>query len=162
MQQILIRKIKQADNATLAKIIRETLTEFKANKPGTVYYDVTTDDLYQVFKKDKSIYFVAECDDEIVGGGGIYPTESLAADTCELVKLYLSPNGRSKGIGKRLLQKCMEAAKENGYKKMYLETMPELTIAIPLYIKLGFTFLTRSQGCSGHTGCDIWMIKNLD
>ena len=49
-----------------------------------------------------------------------------------------------------------------GYKKMYLETMPELTIAIPMYEKFGFTYLPAAQGSSGHTGCEVWMIKNLE
>lgn len=156
-----IRKIQQADNTIIAKIIRDTLSEFKANKPGTVYYDETTDHLFEVFKKDKSIYFVADIEGEIVGGGGIYPTQNLAAGTCELVKFYLIKKARGKGIGKMLMQKCIDTAKDMGYKKMYLETMPELTIAIPMYEKLGFTYLSQSQGCSGHTGCDVWMIKDL-
>ncbi|HNU87178.1 MAG TPA: GNAT family N-acetyltransferase [Ferruginibacter sp.] len=159
---MLIRNIKQADNVALAKIIRDTLKEFKANKPGTVYYDETTDQLYEVFKTANSIYYVAELNGGIVGGSGIYPTTGLPEGTCELVKFYLSPAARGKGIGKELLQKCIAAAKEMGYKKMYLETMPELTIAIPMYEKYGFTYLSSAQGSSGHTGCDVWMIKELD
>ncbi|MGB4843358.1 MAG: GNAT family N-acetyltransferase [Ferruginibacter sp.] len=162
MTGIIIRTIRQDDNPVLATIIRNTLAEFKANKPGTVYYDETTDHLYEVFKADKSIYFVAEQNGKISGGAGIYPTVNLDEGTCELVKLYLSPDGRGKGIGKLLMEKCISAAKEMGYKKIYLETMPELTIAIPMYEKFGFTFLSSAQGSSGHTGCDVWMIKNLE
>ena len=161
MQQILIRTILPDDNMALAKIIRDTLTEFKANKPGTVYFDDTTDHLSDVFKISNSIYFVAELNSEIMGGGGIYPTANLPEGTCELVKLYLSAEARGKGIGKILMEKCITAAKELGYKKIYLETMPELTIAIPMYEKFGFTYLTAAQGSSGHSGCDVWMIKKL-
>lgn len=157
-----IRTIEYGDNAALARIIRDTLEEFKANKPGTVYYDGTTDRLFEVFKKERSIYFVAEYDGEIMGGSGIYPTAGLPEGTCELVKFYLSPAARGKGIGKELLQKCIAAAKELGYKMIYLETMPELTIAIPMYEKYGFTYLSSAQGNSGHTGCDVWMIKEID
>lgn len=162
MREITIRTIKPSDNQSLATIIRDTLTEFKANKLGTVYYDDTTDNLFEVFKADQSIYFVAEYDGEIVGGGGIYPTANLSAGTCELVKLYLSAKARGKGVGKILMHKCIDAAKEMGYRNIYLETMPELTIAIPMYQKFGFSFLSAAQGSSGHTGCDVWMIKNLD
>jgi len=161
MHDFLIRTIEPGDDKALAKIIRDTLTEFKANKPGTVYYDETTDHLSEVFKANRSIYFVAEMDEEIVGGSGIYPTANLPEGTCELVKLYLSPGGRGKGLGKLLMEKCITAAKEMGYKKIYLETMPELTIAIPMYERLGFTYLPAAQGSSGHTGCDVWMIKEL-
>ena len=98
----------------------------------------------------------------VIGGSGIYPTAGLPEGTCELVKLYLSPKGRGKGIGRSLLEKCIIAAKEMGYKKIYLETMPELTIAIPMYERLGFTYLPAAQGNSGHTGCDVWMIKEIE
>ena len=157
-----IRTIREDDNKALATIIRNTLAEFKANKPGTVYYDDTTDHLSEIFKAGNSIYFVAEQQGEILGGSGIYPTANLPAATCELVKFYLSANARGKGVGKLLLQKCIKAAKEMGYTKMYLETMPELTIAIPMYEKFGFTYLPAAQGSSGHTSCDVWMIKNLE
>jgi putative acetyltransferase len=161
MQQISIRVITPKDNKRLAKIIRETLTEFKANKPGTVFYDDTTDHLSEVFKMEGSIYFVAETGGEILGGAGIYPTENLPEGVCELVKLYLAENARGKGIGKILMEKCITAAVEFGYKKIYLETMPELTLAIPMYEKFGFTYLPAAQGNSGHSGCDVWMLKEL-
>lgn len=161
MQNLTIRTIQPGDNAALAKIIRHTLTEFKANKPGTVYFDDTTDHLSDVFHIKNSIYFVAEVDGEMAGGCGIYPTPNLPADTCELVKLYLASYARGKGIGKLLMEKCITAAKAMGYKRIYLETMPELTIAIPMYEKFGFTYLSAAQGNSGHTGCDVWMLKEL-
>jgi putative acetyltransferase len=161
MHEYNIRTIESGDNKALAKIIRNSLEEFKANKPGTVYFDETTDHLSEVFKTSGSIYFVAEMNGEIIGGSGIYPTANLDAGTCELVKLYLSANARGKGVGKLLMDKCITAAKELGYKKIYLETMPELTVAIPMYEKFGFTYLPTAQGCSGHTGCDVWMIKDL-
>jgi putative acetyltransferase len=161
MDTITIRNIRPEDNAALAKIIRNALEEFKANKPGTVYFDATTDNLFEVFKSAGSIYFVAEQNGAVLGGGGVYPTQNLPAGTCELVKLYLSNAARGKGIGKILIEKCFTAAKDLGYQKMYLETMPELNIAVPMYEKLGFTYLPAPQGNSGHGGCDIWMIKNL-
>lgn len=127
MSDFLLRTIQASDDTALAKIIRDTLTEFKANKPGTVYFDDTTDHLTEVFKAEDSIYFVAAWDEDILGGAGIYPTLNLPAGTCELVKLYLSAKARGKGIGKLLLERCIDAAKEMGYKKIYLETMPELS-----------------------------------
>lgn len=156
-----IRKITAADNAALAKIIRTSLEEFNANKPGTVYYDPSTDDLDAVFATPGSIYFVAEEDGQLLGGCGIYPTQNLPGGTCELVKLYLSKASRGKGLGKQLMQQCLEAARELGYNNVYLETMPELTIAVPMYEKMGFDYLEAPMGNSGHDGCSIWMLKKL-
>ncbi len=157
----MMRTIQPRDNKALATIIRNALEEFKANKPGTVYYDSTTDNLFEVFKTVNSQYFVLEENNMILGGAGIYPTKNLPGDTCELVKLYLDKTARGQGSGKLLIQHCFAEAKKMGYTKMYLETMPELHIAVPLYEKSGFNYLPAPMGNSGHDGCDIWMIKEL-
>lgn len=157
-----IRVIEAKDNAALARIIRQTLEEFGANHPGTVYYDASTDCLSALFDMPGSTYFVAEGNNEILGGGGIFPTAELGNDTCELVKMYLLPGARGLGLGFALLQKCIAFARAAGYRHIYLETMPELALAIKLYEKAGFKRLTAPMGKSGHYGCGIWMILNLD
>ena len=92
-----IRLIRQEDNAAIADIIRAALTEFDAAKPGTVYYDPTTDDLFQLFSTPFSEYWILEVDGEVAGGAGIFPTEGLPNGCCELVKLYLTPGMRGQG-----------------------------------------------------------------
>ena len=156
-----IRLIEPKDNIALAAVIRAALTEFGANKPGTVYFDPTTDQLFQLFETPGSVYFVAEKDNQILGGCGIFPTVGLPDLTCELVKLYLAPNARGKGLGKALMLKAMSWAKEVGYENVYLETMPELSNAVTMYEQLGFNRLTKALGNSGHDGCSIWMLKPL-
>lgn len=161
MPEIIIRDIQQSDNPYLAKIVKDTLAEFGANHPNTVYYDPTTDTLFELFQKEKAKYFVAEVAGKIVGGGGIYPTDGLGDDTCELVKMYLLPVARGLGLGKNLIEKCIDAARENGFKKIYLETMPELKQALNVYAKFGFEYLKGPMGNSGHTGCSLWMLRSL-
>src|SRR5688572_28196027 len=141
MNEIQIRTIEPGDNPFLASIVKDTLAEFGANHPGTVYFDPTTDNLYDLFKKEGSVYFVALLDGRIIGGGGIYPTEGLPEDTCELVKMYLLPEVRGKGLGRKLIEKCLAYASGNGYKKVYLETMPELKQALNVYAQFGFKYL---------------------
>lgn len=156
-----IRPIESKDNEALAKIIRTALAEFGANKPGTVYFDPTTDALFELFRKPGSYYLVATQDEKVVGGCGIFPTENLPAGTCELVKLYLAKEARGSGLGKQLMEKSLSWAKENGYTQVYLESMPELAKAVSIYEKVGFKALKHPLGNSGHCGCDIWMLKEL-
>ncbi|HET9505387.1 MAG TPA: GNAT family N-acetyltransferase [Hymenobacter sp.] len=157
---ITLRPIAPGDAAALARVIRDTLAEYGAAKPGTAYYDAATDHLPELFAiTPRSAYFVAERGGEVLGGGGIFPTENLPADTVELVKLYLLPAARGLGVGKALIQQCLEAARAAGYARVYLETTEELTQAIPLYERLGFSYLSEALGNSGHFGCQIWMIK---
>ena len=157
-----LRSIQPHDNPALAQIVRNTLAEFGANHPGTVYYDPTTDALYELFQTEGAGYFVACIDDKLVGGAGIYPTNGLPDDTCELVKMYLLPEARGIGLGKILIEKSLSFAKEKGYKRVYLETMPELKQALKVYEKFGFSYLSGPMGNSGHTGCSLWMIKKFE
>jgi putative acetyltransferase len=76
--------------------------------------------------------------------------------------LYLLPEARGIGLGKLVIQKCLQTAKEMGFGRVYLESMPELKQAVKIYEKFGFTYLCSPMGNSGHFGCDLHMIKNLD
>jgi putative acetyltransferase len=156
-----IRPIEPGDNEALAKVIRTALAEFGANKPGTVYFDPTTDALYELFRTPGSFYYVATIDEVVVGGCGIFPTDNLPDGNCELVKLYLAKEARGTGLGKQLMEISLSWAKENGYTQVYLESMPELAKAVSIYEKVGFKSLDGPLGNSGHCGCDIWMIKAL-
>ena len=156
-----IQQIIPAYDSKIASIIRTVLEEFGANRPGTVYTDPTTDHLSQVFQHPGAGYFVVEQQGTVLGGAGFYPTAGLPELTCELVKMYLLPSARGKGIGLRLLQHVMATALQSGYSQMYIETMPELQRAIQLYEKAGFRRLTQPMGDSGHFGCDIWMLRDL-
>jgi putative acetyltransferase len=161
IKDITIRHIKPGDDAELAIIVRSTLKEFGANKPGTVYFDETTDHLSQVFRVPGSVYYVADYKGEIIGGGGIFPSPGLHGDTCELVKMYLLKKARGLGLGKLLIEKCIAFAREAGYKKIYIETMPELKQALKVYEKFNFQYINQPLGNTGHFGCDVWMIKIL-
>ena len=158
---IQIRPIEQKDNIDIAKVIRGALEEFGANKPGTVYFDPTTDALFELFNTPGSYYYIATIDNKVVGGAGIFPTENLPKGTCELVKLYLHKDARGTGLGKQLLNTAMQWAKEYGYTQVYLESMPELSKAVTIYENVGFQRINQPLGNSGHCGCDIWMVKTL-
>lgn len=163
MDGILLRTIKESDNAQLAAVIRQTLEEFGAAHPGTVYYDETTDALYQLFQQTpRSVYYVAKKEGQVVGGGGIFPSDGLPSDTCELVKMYLRPQVRGIGLGKKIIQQCIAFAKEAGYKNIYLETMPELQQALKTYEKFGFEYIDHPMGNTGHTGCSLWMLGKVE
>ena len=161
-EAITIRTIQPGDNKAIAGIIRRTLEEFNANHPGTVYFDPTTDALYELFSRTKgAVYFIAEKEGSLVGGGGIFPSPGLPGDTCELVKMYLLPEVRGIGLGKKIIEACIRFAKEAGYQNIYIETMPELKQAMNTYEKFGFRYLNAPMGETGHFGCDLWMLLSL-
>jgi len=158
---VIFRPIEEKDNKEIAEVIRTVFREFGIHRPGTVYFDPTTDDLFTLFRTPGSEYWIAEEDGIIIGGCGVFPTPLLPEGCAELVKFYLSSSQRGKGTGWQLMSKTLDSARKFGYKKLYLESLPELRKAISLYERAGFEFLEGPLGKSGHFGCSIWMIKNL-
>jgi putative acetyltransferase len=125
--------------------------------------------MYTAFQQEGRRYFVIERvtegtgDDEgpgILGGAGIAPLPG-EPDTCELVKMYFRPEARGLGLGKRLLQLCLETAKELGYSQIYLETIEQMHAARGLYEHLGFSRIDHPMGNTGHFSCDVFYLKPI-
>ncbi len=158
---VIIRKIEKNDDPFLASIIRAVFEEFDAPRKCTVYDDPTTDHLFDLFNQPLSGLWVALQNNLVVGCCGVYPTEGLPEKTAELVKFYLTPLARGQGIGKTLLEQCIMSARQMGYEKLYLESMPQFSTAVNFYTRLGFEKLEAAMGNSGHTSCSIWMLLPL-
>lgn len=162
MSDIIIREIKEVDNLAIAQVIKSVLIEYGAPKVGTAYEDKALDNMREAYSDQKSVYLVAELKGEVIGGAGIAPLTGYGnGEVCELQKMYLLPIGRGKGLGSKMMNACIEKAKEIGYEKCYLETMPYMDAARKLYKKTGFTDLTEPLGDTGHYSCSKWMIKGL-
>jgi len=156
-----IRTVQLADNSELAEVIRSCFHDFNAPTKGTVYEDPTTDDLFSLFQTEKSMLFVAESKGKVLGCCGLYPTSGLEKYTIELVKFYLAKEFRNKGIGKKLFETCLIEAHKLGFDSVYIESLPEFSAAVKLYTSYEFHHLDQPMGNSGHTGCNIWMLKDL-
>jgi putative acetyltransferase len=159
--KVIIRPLGRKDDALLAELIRTVFREFKIDQPGTVYTDPTTDHLSELFKTPGSVCWVAEENGILLGCCGIFPTEGLPEGCAELVKFYLSSGSRGKGIGKALMQKSIDSAREQGYSQLYLESFPELAKAVGMYEKAGFHKIDGALGNSGHYACTLFMVKYL-
>jgi putative acetyltransferase len=156
-----IRKIEPKDNLKIASVIRNIFEELDAPKVGTAYADPHLDTLFEVYQAKNEIYFIVEEDGIILGGCGIGNLMDAEFKICELQKMYLAKEARGKGIAKELMQKCLEFAKQVGYDKCYIETLPFMKDAQKLYVKSGFAYIDAPLGSTGHNACDVFMIKDL-
>ena len=82
--------------------------------------------------------YLAKSDDKIVGTVGL---ANAGNGVYELVKMAVAPVFRGKGISRMLMDKCLDKAKELNAKKIFLYSNSQLTAAISLYKKYGFTHI---------------------
>ena len=79
--------------------------------------------------------YLAKSGDEIIGTAGLAKEHD---GEYELIKMFVAPALRGKGISRILIEKCLDKAKEIGAKKLLLYSNSQLTTAINLYSKYGF------------------------
>ena len=156
-----IRKIEKKDNPAVAQLIRAIFEELEIPKVGTAYQDPYLDLMFEEYNKPRSVYFVVEHQEKIIGGAGIAPLANEKETICELQKMYFLPIARGKGIGSQMMTICLQAAKDFNFEQCYLETMPFMHDAQKLYKKKGFDYLCNAMGNTGHSSCPVWMLKDL-
>ena len=158
---MLIRPINESDNKHISVILREVLIEMDIPRIGSAYEDPEINNMYESYQSIRSIYFVVEENNKILGGAGINQLKNGDINICELQKMYFHKSIRGRGIGDKMIELCLNFAVESNYKKCYIETMPNMVDAQKLYIKKGFKYINNPLGNTGHTACPIWMLKNL-
>jgi putative acetyltransferase len=161
MNKYNIREITPEDNEQVKKVVQSVLVEMGVPKVGTAYEDASLNDMYTEYHEPEKAYFVVDDHGKIIGGAGIAPLANFDGSICELQKMYFLPEVRGKGAGAEMMKKCLEFAKEQGYKKCYIETMPYMEQAQKLYARSGFERLEGPLGDTGHYNCSVWMIRDL-
>jgi putative acetyltransferase len=156
-----IQEIKPLDDTAIGNIIKKVGEEYGAIGDGFGPSDAEVNAMSQHYADENaSRYFIATIKGNIVGGCGIAAFNG-SNDVCELRKLFLLPESRGLGLGKKLTEDCLKYAQHKGYTKCYLDTLKSMQSAISLYEKLGFKHLDKSLAGTIHNGCDVWMLKAL-
>ena len=86
--------------------------------------------------------FVMMDGDKPIGSAAIWYQDD---EYCELIRVFMSDDYRGHGLGKLLIEKVEQLAKEKGYKKIYLRTFVQLASAVKLYEKLGFKHIADEE-----------------
>jgi len=98
-------------------------------------YEVLSNSKKYIINKGGKIFF-AESAGNIIGTVALMPTKNKLV--FELTKMAVKPDYRNKGIGKKLLKKCIDYSKSNSYSSIILYSNKKLNNAIHLYRNFGF------------------------
>ena len=112
------------------------------------------------FASPKGELLVAEDEGTIVGCVALRP---LSDDTCEMKRMFVSADCHGKGVGMLLGRAIVQAAKDIGYRTMFLDTGPKQIEAQALYHKLGFRDVAPYYDVSPQLGgWLVFMEQNLE
>jgi putative acetyltransferase len=94
------------------------------------------DEIQMNYFENGGIFLVMLDDEKMIGTGAI---RKLDSDICELKRLWLLTEYHGKGLGYLMLQELLSLAREQGYKRIRLETDPEAQCrALKFYKRIGF------------------------
>jgi len=94
------------------------------------------DTLGDVYAPPHSVLLLARADGAPAGCVACKPLEPPAV--CEMKRLYVRPAFRALGVGEALVRRIMAEARDAGYRRMRLDTLPSMRAAQRLYARLGF------------------------
>ncbi len=118
--------------------------------------EVLDDPLGKVIGPGGHILMAETPDGEPIGCVGL---KAMADGGFEVIKMTVSEAARGTGLGRTLMQACIERARALGVPQLYLETNSALAPALGLYRAMGFVDLPRQE--TPYARCDVWMALRL-
>lgn len=148
--QVTIREFEPGDEAAFRQLNEEWITR---------YFRIEAKDAEALADPQGSILasggriFLAAIDCRCVGCCALVRT---GANEFEVAKMAVTADCQGSGIGRKLLQATVEAARTAGARRLYLETNHALAPAIRLYESLGFKHV-RPGHASPYVRADVFM-----
>ena len=99
-------------------------------------FDQEIEEIHLQYSRPQGLIYIAY--DNSRNAVGCFGIRKFSRLICELKRMYLKEEMRGLGIGKVMMSEAINAAKELGYIKMRLDTLPTMEAAIKLYTKFGF------------------------
>jgi ribosomal protein S18 acetylase RimI-like enzyme len=112
-----------------AEWVRELLGEYAAG----LGVDLSFQDFEAELADPLGFYEVV-----LLAEDGCVALRRIDDESCEMKRLYVRPEARGDGLGRRLAEVVIAEARARGYRRMLLDTLPAMAAARALYARLGF------------------------
>ncbi|MFW5927938.1 MAG: GNAT family N-acetyltransferase [Thermoplasmatota archaeon] len=132
-----IELVESYDEQDISEI-RDIFIEYRKDLGLDLSFQEFQDELEELpgeYSPPEGSILMAKDEDETVGCVAL---RKINEDTCEMKRLYVKPDYRGEGLGKKLALSIIEKAREKGYGKMKLDTLTTLKKANELYRSIGF------------------------
>ena len=145
-------KITLADQNLNREELHALITEFYILQgslfPTGVGENITLEDATNDFWREFDTYFpptgvialAHDADEKLLGCGMM---RKIRPDAAEFKRMFVRPEGRGQGIGRMLVERRMEVAKEMGITAIYADTLTASTTMHEMYRDLGFKQIAR-------------------
>lgn len=159
---ITIRKMQYEDTKQVQNIAKIT---WNATYEGIIPLEVQNNFLKSAYndermkqRLERSILYVAEVDDKVVGFANYSPVRDNG--NVELAAIYLYPEYQGKGIGTALLQKAINELE--GTKEIYINVEKDNKIGMTFYEAKGFEIVNEfDDEFDGHIFRTVRMVKKI-
>ena len=138
-EQISIVEYNDLYKDQIVKLVGECLVDQGVIPANSLPLD--DDDLQHIPElfKDKGKFWVALGEDKVVGTVGVRGTKEPTVAI--LRRMFVNKELRGTGLGQRLLETALQFARENGYKKITLNTYKTMKRAHHFYEKNKFLYI---------------------
>ncbi|HEV8659540.1 MAG TPA: GNAT family N-acetyltransferase [Thermoanaerobaculia bacterium] len=123
--------ISQADDLS---VVRELFLEYAAS----IGVDLCFQDFEHELATLAEYYDVILCATDDGTAAGCVALRSIDGAICEMKRLYVRPAFRGRALGRTLAEAIIAEAKQRGFARMRLDTLPTMREAMQLYQSLGF------------------------
>jgi putative acetyltransferase len=131
-------RIENADAQEFLDTVRKLFREYEGSIKVDLCFQGFEKELAELpgeYSRPSGRLLLAFEGEETAGCGAL---RRLEGDICEMKRLYVRPKHQGKSIGAALARMLIEQAREAGYERMRLDTMPSMERAIGMYRSLGF------------------------
>lgn len=142
-QPTTIRLIEPQDDLILRVILRDGIRFCGPVGAGSGLSLDEKNPLSLQYSAPRSGYFVATRRDTVIGGAGIAPLPCDLTHIAEVQRFILLPMSGHLETGRRLLDKCLDAAHRAGFSLCYVELSSAQTIMLELLERTGFKAINK-------------------